>query len=612
MIDIKERDKLADLLKQEFDREILNKKYKKYVTSFYNKHINLCIEEGMDYNLYGNSKSGFYNKRIFCELIASLFCSEKIFKAFFKTLPKDVQFVMEKLLWDNEITADDFELNYNLSIYKSRRGGDRKTRLLTLIKLKPEFYIFVTDPIVLHGIKKCGMVDFSLPDYIKKLILPFFDPPKEKNFIPLGEDDLSQTDYVFKGEKDVWFELTRLMAYDSQGQINQTKNGYVQAGTLGKMQRKLSIKEFYPESKDRQLKLLRSRLLAGLIIRQGKIFQGLEKGELLKRLFYKVYQNDCHSFQLFFPYFKGKSPDIYRDRYFFRNIEPKCLDLITRFPINTWLDISDIIKYVKYNFIDLLPVSVNFISYSLYFNYKNPQNPRQFLKEYIKKGNYNKYIELPYLKATMFLFAAYGLLDIAYDKLTSEDFMVQHNSPYDGLRYVRLNNLGAYILGKTPEYELPETVTNQTIRLSEDSLTILIEEEDLTAPVILEPFAYRVSPNRYRTDFYFFLTDIIDKQSLDEKISLFKHYIKNKGELPEVWNRFFKELYQKFDPLAEVEDVKVFKLPALDKALHQLIVKDSVLRELCHRGENYQIIIAKKDLLRFKKRLLEFGYLMIN
>jgi hypothetical protein len=199
-------------------------------------------------------------------------------------------------------------------------------------------------------------------------------------------------------------------------------------------------------------------------------------------------------------------------------------------------------------------------------------------------------------------------LDVAYDTPDVSEMGKTTQSPYDGLQYIRLNKLGAFVLAKTAEYEEPSVISKSSITLSTDSLTIVVDEADTTAPVILEPYTHRVSPNRFRTDFGFFLKNTKTKQELEDKITLFKQSVK--VDIPDNWEVFFKELRQKIDPLTPVKDVFVFQIPTDNPELLRLIAKDVTLRKYCLKAEGYHIIVPKKNMSRFRKRLGEFGYLL--
>ncbi len=163
-------------------------------------------------------------------------------------------------------------------------------------------------------------------------------------------------------------------------------------------------------------------------------------------------------------------------------------------------------------------------------------------------------------------------------------------------------------MGVTDSYALPESVTKSVTVLSADSLTITAAADDTTAPMVLLPYAERVSPNRYRTDFSFFLKGVKDKKELESKIDLFKQAVK--VDLPENRQNFVEELRGKINPLVENKAVRVFQIPPYKTELLQLIARDPILQKHSLKAEEYHIIVPKKSLAAFRNRLGEFGYLL--
>jgi len=182
------------------------------------------------------------------------------------------------------------------------------------------------------------------------------------------------------------------------------------------------------------------------------------------------------------------------------------------------------------------------------------------------------------------------------------------NSPFDGLKYIRLNNLGAYVAGKQTRYDVPQEVRHSTVELSKDSLTIISDKDDPTAAIILEPYTEKVTPNRFKTDFSIFLKGIGDKKELADKIKLFKQSVTE--DLPPNWATFFEQLNQKIDPLTNVSTMHVFQIPDNNPDLIKLIARDTKLKSMCFKAEGYHILVPKKKFASFKARLQEFGYLM--
>lgn len=224
----------------------------------------------------------------------------------------------------------------------------------------------------------------------------------------------------------------------------------------------------------------------------------------------------------------------------------------------------------------------------------------------MSKAEYEKVINTALVKGNLFLFAALGLFDIAYDKI--EPIEEGYPNTYEGLKYIRLTNLGAYVLGITDEYEAPESISKSSIVLSTDSLTITVDKDDAIAPISLAQFMVQVSPNRFSTDYAIFLKNVQNKTVLENKIKLFKTTIGD--DIPENWKAFLDELKQKVNPLTLVEDIIVYKIPKDNAELQKLILLDEKLSTLCSKVENYQVMIKSIHHNKFKKRLEEFGYLI--
>jgi len=199
-------------------------------------------------------------------------------------------------------------------------------------------------------------------------------------------------------------------------------------------------------------------------------------------------------------------------------------------------------------------------------------------------------------------------VDVAYEEVDTSVMGKTCDSPYDGLKYIRLNNLGAYVSGQRTRYEAPENISQSKIELSPESLTIVSDKDDPTAAIILDPYTEKVTPNRFKTDFSIFLNGIDTKKELDEKIQLFKQSVTQ--DLPKNWVSFFEQLYKKIDPLVKIPSMIVYQIPADNPELIKLIARDSKLKGLCYKGEGYHILVEKKKLAQFKARLREFGYLM--
>lgn len=546
------------------------------------------------------------------------FINKAIFKLFRDWMSDEVRVVFDALVWTDVMDKDSIKQELDIDICDEELNENHYTgRKQKAFKIKKEFSLFKNkgnDGSFRHfqtpgAFYYYSNFKFSLPKQLRAVVCQYYEPPEGSQLKGLKE--VKSTHQYINGERDIFLELARIIAYAKQGQIKTTTKGKPQASTLGKMQRKLNLQEFYPNAKAKDLKIIRTSLLAALIAILPNLKSEIEHPRLIKMLFLDYYSKKFSSLHGVITYLKGTG---YLDEYYTSSVEPIFLKILSDLPANEWISFENLETFIKYQFYDFRIISPWTAKDKLYYNYddevKSEYSDYTYIesKHSIDESRYHKSLTLPLLKGTLMLFAAWGLLDIAYDDVDAEIMGKTCQSPYDGLKYVRLNNLGAYVTGKQPTYEVSEAVGDVGIKLSEDSLTIITPENDPTAAIILEPYAERVSPNRYRTDYTFFLKDCKSKRDLESKIKLFKQTVS--ADLPKNWVAFFRELEGKINPLDKVANVHIFKIPADNQTLIRLIARDKTLKNLCIKAEGYHVLVEKSKMSRFKKRLGEFGYLL--
>lgn len=578
---------------------------KNYVQKFIHENMDLCDKEAVYQSQLdlatANKGMTKANMMLF---LAIPFSSKKLLNAFRAFLPKNIRLILDELVWFAQLSNADIERQFGIIIYNEKHkvyGSGYKQKDY---ELKAEYSFFPNKGSRYYYYNNKADYTLYFTKDLCKLLCRFYDKPKEAvfNFVPQPE----KTAYTYLGEEHILLELPRIIAYERQQQIKTTNKGKPQASTLTKMRKKLNLKEFYPEQTNKLLQNLRTGLLAGLITTKLKHPNVTETPDLLSKLIQHNYRNGFSSIHGILTYFKGTG---HIDPYYERSIEPIFYTILTHLIAGKWISLTNLENYIRYNFYDINPVKESTARDRLYYTSKVEGERFTYdEKAYIDKTRYYRSVLLPFIKGTCFLFAAYGLLDIAYDTPDITELGKTAESPYDGLKYIRLNALGAFAMAKQDTYDMPDAIMKSSITLSDDSLTITIDEKDTTAPIILEPYTERVSPNRFRTDYAFFLKGAKNKTDLENKISLFKQSVK--VEVPANWGNFFNELRQKIDPLKKVSNLTIFQIPQENKELLRLIAKDATLQKLCLKAEGYHIILTRTNLPKFKKRLQEFGYLI--
>ncbi|MFK7908516.1 MAG: hypothetical protein AB8B69_25515, partial [Chitinophagales bacterium] len=285
-------------------------------------------------------------------------------------------------------------------------------------------------------------------------------------------------------------------------------------------------------------------------------------------------------------------------------IEKNFWKLLKELPLREWVTYQNIEDFMKYRMWETAPISRAVAAENLFFNKRDPNSYSD--KYYIKANTFHQAITIPFIKANFFLFAAYGLVEIAYDAPDTSKIVDTYFSPYDGLQYVKLTELGAYVSSEYRTYTPPKESQVRPLVLSEDSLMILSDENDTAAPILLQNFTQRVGTNRYQTDAAIFLAECKFEEEIKEKIDLFRQTIG--GELPKNWEAFFGSLLQNINPFKDVsQEYILLQLPADNRDLIQLIAQDTLLKKYVLKGEQFHIFVSKSNLSKFKNRLKEFG-----
>lgn len=601
-------DEVVDMFGSNYYRREVEDHFGKLAKKFVRANKEICEAEGIKGYYTQLALTGSMSHAKWKDLSAIPFSTKRLFQAFREFLPISTRMVLDELIWRDMMSDIEIQKEFDLVIYnkKVREYGNNYTQ--TYYSLLADYSLFSKRDYTNsysrrehEGIK----YDLFLKPPLRKLLSQYYDKPEEANFKAITE--LEKTQYVYEGEQDILLEFPRILAYKGQQQIKTTTKGRPAASTINKMRRKLKIKEFYPDVAEKELINLRTHLLAGLAVASKDNTVSTDVAGQLKNLIRETYVSKrFESAPNVLLYLKGLG---YLQRGESKEPEAEILEIFKQMPMGEWVSVENILDVIKYNFYDVAPVSGWAAANRLYYAEKiEGANYTYTDKTYIEGNLYHKSLHIPFVKGTCFLFAAYGLLDMAHSEPNVEKVGETCQSYYDKLKYVRLTALGSYVLGLTSEYIVPNSISQSTISLSDDSLTITIDESDTTAPIVLEPYTQRVSPNRFRTDFSFFLKGVANKKQLDDKITLFKQSVK--VDIPPNWAAFFEELAQKIDPFKPVRNVKIFSIPASNDELLRLIAKDPVFQKICFKAEGYLIIVTNKNLPKFKKRMQEFGYLM--
>ena len=270
-----------------------------------------------------------------------------------------------------------------------------------------------------------------------------------------------------------------------------------------------------------------------------------------------------------------------------------------------WVSIEQVLYQTRCFFDHKTYVSILIQEPTSYYNIgfklrdKNADEPIKY-DEIITRVTYQS------IKSVLLAMASWGIIEIAYDPTTTA------NGPSyltDALRYVRLTNLGKYILGEAKSYQLPATIVNtcKDFELNTDRLLIKVLNPNSKGSFALEKIATPITSQLYRTDFSVFLKECNTKDDIKKKIDLFKKYIAN--EPPQIWADFFNAMLERSNALKKVKTSYITRsIDAKDKELQDIIMHDPNIKQYILRAEGYVVLIEQAHLSDVNNILKTYGY----
>lgn len=270
-----------------------------------------------------------------------------------------------------------------------------------------------------------------------------------------------------------------------------------------------------------------------------------------------------------------------------------------------WVSIEQVLYQTRCFFDHKTYVSILIQEPTSYYNIgfklrdKNADEPIKY-DEIITRVTYQS------IKSVLLAMASWGIIEIAYDPTTTG------NGPSyltDALRYVRLTNLGKYVLGEAKSYQLPATIVNtcKDFELNTDRLLIKVLNPNSKGNFALGKIATPITPQLYRTDFSVFLKECNTQDDIEKNIDLFKKYIAN--EPPQIWADFFNTMLERTNALKKVKTSYITRsIDAKDKELQDIIMHDPNIKQYILRAEGYVVLIEQAHLSDVNNILKTYGY----
>lgn len=284
----------------------------------------------------------------------------------------------------------------------------------------------------------------------------------------------------------------------------------------------------------------------------------------------------------------------------------KVIEALSWCPVDVWIDIEDFYRAVKIWHFDFDVETTHYTN--LYVHYKDYGLYGEAYWR-LTKGLYINALIWEYLGSIGAVDLLYNEPEVAYfdahmDYLYSDEPF----SLYDGLKYFRINNLGAYLLGQAGEY-IPSVKHDPVIFAISDDLTVTLTEPDLVTPYdtsLLEQIAVPLKNGSYRLDTQQMLTALEEGGDLAH-LQDFLHN-RHSGPLPEAVHHWLETIEQHSQAFKLSGQALLIKVES--PALAELVMTDNKLRKFCKRLDDKTLVIPASKERAFRKQLKTLEYIL--
>ena len=567
--------------------------YKRYLAIFLESQPQIFAEWGLIKNVFQGLS---IRKSELARLLSIIFSDRTVFRKWFETLPIMVKKVLKTIIWEGA---------KNISRLNKKTGQE----ILRQNSLSPAGTIINEDYCFFLVIEKKGRrkirQSFDLPPTVKNKLKTFLPTPGGYTLKPLKT--LDKTEFVFKNNDTILKDLLLIINFIQLGNLKKTKNGTPRKASIHKLRDLCESEEFYINSDINELRTIKTELLIHLFSEASIPVFYENPLDLLKKLFENYLKSRFSTGLSLLSHIKGWS---HTSSTFKENTRQNIFALLKEMPVNRWVSIRQINRFRLVRQIDINPVSGEEAEKYLYLPAKwNGWGNR---KKIINDENFEKTIIIPLIKTIFSLFAAFGLVDSAYNQ--PENILAENSEKpcinvFDGLMYVRLTELGAYIAGREKQYDYDSSAEKKAkLVLEEDRLIIFQSTHNKLMELTMEKFAEKIGRHRYKVSFTSFLKGCTTESDIRAKIQFFKKTINS--TMPAIWEKFFEKAISKANPLTAQSDLVVYKLPENDIDLINYITTDKKCGDLILKMENYHIAINKDNYQRVKTLLENQGYLL--
>ena len=209
-----------------------------------------------------------------------------------------------------------------------------------------------------------------------------------------------------------------------------------------------------------------------------------------------------------------------------------------------------------------------------------------------------------------------GALDLLYLHPEDAEFPAEAHyhedefySRYDGLKYFRINNLGAYLLGQAPSYEQAQAVDEPLFTISADRRITLCNPADVTPNLQsqLGQIAQNEGEGRYQLDIQLLLTALEEGADFAALTAFLTK--RNDGPLPVAVTTWLEQVHTNSN--AFTRGAQAVFVKARSAELVQQVLADPTIGKHCHAIDAKTLVVTANREKTLRNRLKELGYGMV-
>ncbi len=567
----------------------------------------------------GKKAVGKRSKPELARTVAGVLRDPKRLAKWLKKMPENLRSLLTTLTFRPAMMdAGTVEQETGMAVFLPDPSRDTEQRPR---EIAPAFRLFqnISDVVDLPDGKPVLQYYFYLDDDLREIFREHLAPPPDYHIGPATA--VEETAFRFEDRGRLLARLPMVSEYVRQGHLRLSKRGRkILVPSIRKMAEVCGIDEFYTAG-DASLGCMRTQLLADFLLR-NPAGESLSDAAAWKRLIARAFlgnaSDDYPLHRLLDHLNQVQRAEALDGRVFATerraDIAATLLAMLRDMPAGEWVSASRCLAYAAYRLEKFEVLNPILAGEYVYFTgeraIESDGNSVSAIEEHpVDHPIYVDAVIEPFVKAVLFLCGSLGLLDLAYDPPTNQRYRLSgkpYLSRYDGLRYVRLTELGAYVVGLSDACSQKAAPPPRArVVLDENRLIIHLDIRDPIKAVALEALAERISDTCFRMGFDSFLRGCDHEAEIQKRIDQFKGMVD--APFPLIWEDFLKAVEGRVTRVTPRDGLQVFQLRP-DPDLLDLLARDKVLKKYVLKAEKHHVIIRSRDISRVRHRLAALGY----